>query len=338
LASIRIRFRTVEDVTSVWDYSYLKGVVEFFCESLVFGFEPYCLAFVERCGILILSVGGILGNVIPYYLSNDVARRHTAQRKANMVLLVHIISGIGTVLVGGVIGLMGGYPGRISFYCHAVIDIAHILSIFPLCRNHDGVYSLRAGNLYGAVVKIKALMNFDESNGLLTADVIFLASSAFIGTRIATATPKVILYLTGHRRVMKFDHWYSLGLSFIQSYIPYRIGNEEIWLWCNILSAVWFYHELWDKKYQSAFVAFHCVFTALCLALLKQQVLYFYIAKVLYYAVMFKFRYFKRHPIKMAILEKSNADRKKLADATEGKEAKQVQDHMVVERCDVMFD
>ena len=148
LACIRIKFRTLEDVISACDYSYLKGVVKFFCENLVFGFEPYCLSLVERWGILIVSIGGILGNVIPYYLSNEVARRHTSQRKANMVLLVHIISGIGTVLISGVIGLIGGYPGRISFYSHAVIDIAHTLTIFPLLRNHDGIYPLRAGNLY----------------------------------------------------------------------------------------------------------------------------------------------------------------------------------------------
>ena len=340
LVGFRFNFGSLEDIIKVCDYSYLKDVVKFFCKTLVFEFDPYCLTLKERWGMLILSLVGILGNVVPYYFTGNVAKRHTSQSKANMVLLAHIISGIATILFSAVIGLIGGYPGSMSFYCHAVIDTAHSLTTFPLLRNHDGIYPLRAGNMHIALVKIRALLNFNGRNGLLTADVIFMASFGFMGTRIATAAPQVILHLTGNKRVMKFGHWYSLGLGFAQSFITYQIpGSEEMWLACIILTSVWFYHELWNKKYQPAFFVFNCAYAVLCLALLKQQRLYFYIAKIAYYAAMIRLRHFKRHPIKMAQMMENNGEAIKHGVATGKSEAMELKEKvMIFDRRDTMFD
>ena len=83
---------------------------------------------------------GILCNVIPKYINNDGAKRHIIQVKGNLVLLVHIISGIITVFVNGYIGINGGFQDRGAFFWSiAVVDLIHQLSIVLLLKNHDGV-------------------------------------------------------------------------------------------------------------------------------------------------------------------------------------------------------
>ena len=65
----------------------------------------------ERWCMWILCILGVVVNVVPKYLGNDLAKRHIVAPKVNRILLVHIVSGICTVLGNGLVGILGGFSG-----------------------------------------------------------------------------------------------------------------------------------------------------------------------------------------------------------------------------------
>lgn len=224
----------------------------------------------ERIIMWILSVLGIFGNVIPTYVKNNGAKRHISQIKGNRVLLLHIVSGILTVLGNGLVGIFGGFDDRaLVFWFLALSDLVHQLSIILLLKNHDGIYPLRTGNLTSGIFKFTVLINH-ALHGPYISDIFFTLSFGFMGTRLATVLSYMTLKVAGPQRNFKYEAWYSLALSLAQFHIMLRVPSvEKVYLLMMPVTSLLFYHELWNKKWKPHFVLFNCIFAFVALASLK---------------------------------------------------------------------
>lgn len=255
--------------------------------------QGFSLGKAERITMWLLSVAGILENVIPKYVQKKVAQRHIGQRTANRALLFHIAAGIVTVLGNGLVGILhGGFSGHhhsgFIFWFLAVTDFFHQLSILLLTKNHDGVYALRAGNLAFGVLKFITLINHSRhTRGTDLSDVWFTASFGFLGTRIASAGAAAAMYFADRGgRGLQNEDWYSIGVTFAHLLLAVRIpGAEKVFFYVTPISACLFYHELWDKSKKSQFVAWNMIYSVVCLtcldtprALYMAIIVYYYLA------------------------------------------------------------
>lgn len=256
----------------------------------------------ERWCMWILAIFGIFVNVIPKFIKDDGARRHVVTIAVNRRLLIHILSGIVTVLGNGFIGINGGYSqfSNLTFWLLAASDFIHQLSIITLLKNHDGIYALRVGNLASAILKFHTLLNhhskMSQQEALTSSDILFTASFGFMGTRLASFLSYITFYLMRQEKWLQFEHWYSIGLGIAQFHIMMRIPNFERMIVLTLpLTAHWFYHELWKKNYKPLFTSFNIVYAGLVLGWLATPQL-LYAAIGLYYAIFFFLPLFHRFP------------------------------------------
>ncbi len=261
-------------------------------ESLICGTstQGFSLGKTERIIMWLLSLCGILENVLPKYIQKKVAQRHMGQRTANRALLFHIAAGIITVLGNGLVGILhGGFSGHqhsgFIFWFLAGTDLFHQLSILLLTKNHDGVYALRPGNLAFGVLKFTRLINHSRhTRGADLSDVWFTASFGFLGTRIAAAGAAAAMYFADKDgKGLQNEDWYSLGVTFAHLLLAMRItGAEKVFFYVTPVSACLFYHELWDKSKKPQFIAWNMIYSVVCLTCLDTPG-EFYAAMIVYY-------------------------------------------------------
>ena len=276
----------------------INQLIKMFNQDLVCGTNNsnFFLVPYERIAMMLLSSIGIIFNVIPKYIKNDGAQRHIIQAKGNMILLVHIISGIIAVIWNGYIGINGGLRNRDAlFWSIASVDLVHQLSIVLLIKNHDGIYALRTGNIALSIFKFTVLINH-QKYGASISDLLFVASFGFMGTRLGSLLSYIACISFGYDKGLQFEHWYSVGLSLAQFHIMIRVPNaERIFIWAMPLTSWLFYHELWKRKFKTIFFILNCFYAAIALLYLSSPEAH-YVIIIIYWIVTFFLPQFYRWP------------------------------------------
>lgn len=204
---------------------------------------------------LFLAVLGVCINVVPKYIKKDESPRHLGaigiQRWWNP-LVVHIIGGIFTVLPGGMAGVFGWHsPAFMKFLVGS--SLLHDISIYGLLKNHDGVWAIRAANLFLAIQKtIIALAPISPES---KADLLSFMAFGFMGTRMLCTVWYILTALSLPSSLVD-EYWYSGGLALAQFYIFVRC-----WQICGpvvfmsfVAAAMICYHKRWNRRYQAAFI------------------------------------------------------------------------------------
>ena len=261
--------------------------------------EDFVLNPVERKLMLLLSIIGIFGNVIPKYLTNDNAKRHVANRNSNLALIIHIVAGIVTIIGNGFVGVNGGFRSRGKlFWMLLLCDLIHQLSIIILLKNHDGVYALRVGNFTAIILKFTASLNF-YNHGAYISDVFFMASFGFMGTRLGSLLFYIIYSIFGYKNGLKYEYFYSVGVALAHLHILMRVPQMEVMAVMSIPIVGWlFYHELWMKQSKPYFFILNCIFSGSLLYIYattkSSEILY--VALLFYYGLTFAMPRFHRNP------------------------------------------
>jgi len=191
-----------------------------------------------------LAFLGVFGNVVPKYAKKDEADRHLAAMKANPftnTLIVHIISGIATVLGAGLFGVFG-FEKLIPVFTFG--SIVHDLSIHGLLPNHDGIFAIRVGNF--ALAAMKTIVVCNVADPIQRADLLFFLAFGFMGTRIA-CTVVYILQAVSFPASLIDEYWYSFGLSTAQFYIYSRMWssfNIPLFM-AAVCTTALYYHKRW---------------------------------------------------------------------------------------------
>lgn len=212
----------------------------------------------ERIVQVILAVIGVFGYVIPKHMKQDGAKRLYVSGKVTRVLLVHIISGLTVVLGSGLMGIFAGgiHYGSPMFWFLGIADMIHEITIVRLLKNHDGIFALRVDNAAAGFAKFQALINCYRYSPASIADVWFLASWGFMGTRIAGVLSYIIMFFSKDGDSIYLEHTYSIGVSLAIFHIVGRAHAYGVQIWLIIAPVVcWlYYHELWSRRTKARFV------------------------------------------------------------------------------------
>lgn len=220
---------------------------------------------VERVITLLLCFGAVGINVIPKYRKRDLAERHVArirqsERAGAMSnpLLFHIITGILTVLGSGMAAQYGRFTDAL-LVALVLFDIGHQLSIYRLIPNHDGIWTLRCGNVNLAIVKfIACLRLFEDPQAKI--DLVFMYSAGFMFTRVFNFAFGFAHVMWLPKEAWMHEYWYSLGLSGAQFWVMFRTASFSMpafWFSC-IVTSVLYYHKLWDVAHRNYLTAINC--------------------------------------------------------------------------------
>jgi len=217
--------------------------------------EGFRLGDVDRKIHLVLAFLGVFINVVPKYLKQDEAERHlVSMRKQRWwnPLVIHIIGGIFTVLPGGLAGVLGWHSEKFMNFIIAS-SLLHDISIYGLLNNHDGIWAIRAANLFLAIQKtIIALAPITSES---KADLLFFMAFGFMGTRIACTLWYILTALSLPSSLVD-EYWYSAGLAMAQFYIfarSWQIVGPVVF--CSfVVAGIICYHKRWNSSYQMAFV------------------------------------------------------------------------------------
>lgn len=283
--------------------------------------EGFRLGDVDRKIHLVLAFLGVFINVVPKYLKQDEAERHLVQMKKQRwwnPLVIHIIGGIFTVLPAGISGVFGWHSEKLMNFIIAS-SLLHDISIYGLLNNHDGIWAIRAANLFLAIQKtIIALAPITAES---KTDLLFFMAFGFMGTRIACTLWYILTALSLPSSLID-EYWYSAGLAMAQFYIfarSWQIVGPVVF--CSfILAGVICYHKRWNTRYQIAFV----------LSQVTMLVVYWYLADrnaqitllFAFYMVTFKMPFWRRQRMSHAVLFAKKEKAKKAAEKEAAKASK----------------
>jgi len=176
-----------------------------------------------------------------------------------------------------------------------IFDVGHQISIHRLLKNHDGIWTLRAGNMQLAIMKWIVLLRVEDKQTMI--DMVFFQSCGFLGTRVFVTLVYILMYFGVPTKLIEED-WYSIGLVWAQFWIYVRfwdVAAPVVWLSIVSCSALYF-HQLWRKNLhlRNLFVVANCIAMALALNLSKYLSLAF---TIVYWCSFFWLPGFKRQPL-----------------------------------------
>jgi len=238
--------------------------------------------------------------VVPKYWKGDEAVRHMVHVKKKKImnpLLFHIIFGILTVVMGAIMSVAppGVQNSKLWLGLLAFSDIGHQISIHRLLKNHDGIWTLRPGNMQLAIMKWIVLLRVGDRQTMI--DMVFFQSCGFLGTRILTTFVYIGMYF-GIPTALFEENWYSIGLMGAQFWIYARFWEAAAPVaWISIISSsALYYHQLWRNylNFRDAFVFINCVAMTFALSLPNDLSLAFTLA---YWSIFFFVPGFKRQPL-----------------------------------------
>lgn len=254
----------------------------------------------ERWIMMFAALIGIGANVVPKYWKGDEAVRHMVHVKKRKIvnpLLFHIVFGILTVVFGGALSLASPevQNDNVMFALLFFFDAGHQISIHRLLKNHDGIWTLRCGNMQLAIMKMICLLRVQDRQTMI--DLVFFQSCGFLGTRVFVTIVYILMYF-GVPTYLFEENWYSIGLSGAQFWIYARMwpaAGPTVWLSIVASSALYF-HQLWREHLhlRNVFVALNCVAMAFALSLAKWPSLIF---TMVYWCTFFWLPGFKRQPL-----------------------------------------
>merc|ERR1719245_1932657 len=255
---------------------------------------------IERYLMILAAFIAIGANVVPKYWKGDEAVRHMVhvkKRKIMNPLLFHIIFGILTVVVGALMSIAPPAVQNDKLMLGLLIfsDVGHQISIHRLLKNHDGIWTLRPGNMQLAIMKWIVLLRVGDRQTMI--DMVFFQSCGFLGTRVFATLVYTFMYF-GIPTYLFEENWYSIGLMGAQFWIYARFWEVAAPVaWISIISSsALYFHQLWRKylPVRDAFTFMNCMAMTYALSLPKHLSLAFTLA---YWCIFFFVPGFKRQPL-----------------------------------------
>jgi len=139
------------------------------------------------------------------------------------------------------------------------LDFGHQLTAWLLCRNHDGIFFIRGGNVMLSLTKLVCcahlLATTSDEQAYRYVNGLLIFTSGFALTRLFAIIAWIIQYNTSIFGSIVNENWYSYGLFGAQLYVFWS-QNVLNWLAYSLIGAAYFPHEMWFNKKHGAQNAF----------------------------------------------------------------------------------